>query len=125
MDETISLLNEIIKHHKEEVAELHELLAASEKRISDTNQMVRTLTDTCRELKDTYQYHIKTVAESRDAALATAQKLLQENERLLKENEAYYNALQTERKRYDSAMQSVITSYAGRTSAPMVKIDQK
>lgn len=150
MEEAISLLHEIItihkesvkrheqetsdfrslfieqsRRHNEEVEELHDLLDASEKRINDTNEMVRTLSNTIKELKDSYQLHLQSISESRDLALKNEQKVLAENERLLKENEAYYTALKSERKRYDSVMNTVISSFTDKRSAPMVSIDQK
>lgn len=119
-----TLYLEQTRHHEDEVSELHKLLVESEQRIKDTNEMVRKLSDTCEHANQVYGEHIKRVATSRDLALESNVKLLAENERLLKENEAYYKALKEERERYDNAMKTVINAYS-QSKQPLVKIDQK
>lgn len=50
--------------------------------------------------------------------------LMQENERIVRENEAYYMALKREREQNNQTMQMIVSQFCGRQQQPLVKIDQ-
>lgn len=103
--------------------ETQRLLHESEERIAKTNEMIRTLSDSVKglartdsDLKDSYLERFKEVSEENKI-------LLEERSRILRENEAYHNALKAEREKCDKIMDSLVRNMC-HASGSQVNIHQ-
>lgn len=113
----------LLEHHNEEMKETQRLLHESEERIAKTNEMIRTLSDSVKglartdsDLKDSYLERFKEVSEENKI-------LLEERSRILRENEAYHNALKAEREKCDKIMDSLVRNMC-HASGSQVNIHQ-
>lgn len=120
-----SFCSRMLEHHDTMSADVHRMLKESEDRMGTTNRMIHDLSDNCTKLLDVNN----TLKDSYVSQFESVQKqnehLLSENARLLRENEAYYNALKAERERNDNIMQSMVSFLCGGRTQPMINIDQK
>ena len=131
MESFRNYFGELLKHHREErryheeeMLKIHQLLQASEERISKTNEMIRSLSETVNQisrtdadLRDSYVERFREASES-------TKTLLEERSRILRENEAYHNAIKMEREKNDKMMESLIQNLCGK-SGGLVNIHQK
>lgn len=118
LEETRALLHDM-------TAAFNTCAQATAQDIEAFRESVKRIDDTIKDLRASYASRIEDLTRTRDIALESNKMLLEENNRLFKENEAYYNALKTERTRYDQMMQSIVESYMRKQSSPVVNIDQK
>lgn len=117
-------VSELFEHHTAEIKDLHELVKKSEERIDKTNEMIREMSHTTSEINTTNKYLKDSYLQQFERTNAQVSHLVEENNRLLKENEAYYNALQREREHSREMMTSIIQQSFGQNKQPLVKIDQ-
>lgn len=115
---------ELLKHHIEEMSDIHRLLSDSEERISKTNEMIRQLSETVglmsstdSDLRSSYLERFREVSRINTT-------LLEERSRILKENEAYHNAIKAEREKNDRMMESLVRNLCNKTSGSLVNISQ-
>lgn len=119
--------NGIAKHHADEIKDLHDLVHRSEERIDRTNAMIVELSHTITELNTTNKELKASYIEEFNRTNAQVSHLVEENYRLVKENEAYYAAYKREKERNDTLTDSLArAALSSRSShAPLVNIDQK
>lgn len=115
---------ELFEHHTAEIKDLHELVKKSEERIDKTNEMIRELSHTTSELNSTNKDLKDSYLQQFERTNAQVSHLVEENNRLIKENEAYYNAVKREREHSREIMSSIIQQSFGNTKQPLVHIDQ-
>lgn len=115
---------ELYEHHASEIKDLHELIKKSEERIDKTNEMIRELSHTTSELNSTNKDLKDSYLQQFERTNAQVSHLVEENNRLVKENEAYYNAVKREREHSREIMSSIIQQSFGTNKQPLVKIDQ-
>lgn len=125
VDRIWSFCQKMLEHHDSMSSDVHRLLSDSEKRINSTNTMVHELTESCNNLVEINSVLKESYVSQFESAQKQNEHLLAENARLLKENEAYYQALKRERERNDQIMQSMVSFLCGNHSHPMINIDQK
>lgn len=124
MDSFRRYFGELMEHHNEEMRETHRLLHESEERIAKTNAMISSLADTVNGLastdsvlKDSYLERFKEVSDENKI-------LLDERSRILKENEAYHNAIKLEREKNDRMMESLVQNLCNKAGGSLVNIHQ-
>ena len=86
--------------------------------------MIRTLSDSVKglartdsDLKDSYLERFKEVSEENKI-------LLEERSRILRENEAYHNAIKVEREKSDRMMESLVRNMCSHAGGSQVNIHQ-
>lgn len=124
LKEACAMIQTITKHHAQEINDLHEMLRQSEARIDKTNQMIVELSHTITELNATNRDLRDSYIQQFDRTNSQVSHLVEENARLLKENESYYNSLKRERD-HSREMMSTIVSQLTTGNTPQVYIDQK
>lgn len=75
-----------------------ELLARSEKRIDQTNSMIKTLAETCNKNMMMYDKHLESLEKSRDKAQCSNEMAMHANAELIKVVDDYRHALKRTRK---------------------------
>lgn len=124
MESFRNYFGELLNHHIEEMEDIHNLLAASEERISRTNEMVQKMSETVSiiastnsDLKASYIDRFQEVSKINTT-------LLEERSRILKENEAYHNAIKQEREKNDKVMDLLVQSLCNKSNGSLVNIHQ-
>jgi len=125
VNEIWSFCAKMLQHHDSMSSDVHLLLKESEERMGTTNRMVHDLSDNCRKLVEINRALRDSYVTQFESSQKQNEHLLEENARLMKENEAYYLALKNERERNDKIMSSMVSFLCGGSRQPLVNIDQK
>lgn len=115
---------DLYSHHVKEIQDLHELIKQSEARIDKTNEMIREMSHTTSEINTTNKDLKDSYLQQFERTNAQVSHLVEENNRLVKENEAYYNSLKREREHSREIMSSIIAQTFSTNRQPLVNIDQ-